>query len=146
MITYEISSRQMRSIVLPNLNLPGSFPNAQLLCYPFSNHRCTCTAVHDCLNFFPSNGNSDRQEGSMSGSASDGWRHTPYLFPDSLSSSDPNSVMRKCPLSVRAFLLAGVTVKMQTGGICAYVAIVGGLITPLLIYMPFLYVARPLNS
>jgi len=34
-----------------------------------------------------------------------------------------------------------VTAEMQTGGICGYVAM-GGLITTLLIYMPFLYVVR----
>ena len=36
---------------------------------------------------------------------------------------------------------SSVAAEMQTGGICAYVA-KGGLITLLLIYMPFLYVAR----
>ena len=37
--------------------------------------------------------------------------------------------------------MVSVAAEMQTSGICAYVAM-GGLITPLLIYMPFLYVAR----
>jgi len=38
----------------------------------------------------------------MSWSASDGRRHTPYSFPDS---SDPNSVILRCPWSVRCLLL-----------------------------------------
>ena len=41
----------------------------------------------------------------MSSSTSDGGRRTPYLFPE--SSSDRNSVILRCPLSVRAFFLTG---------------------------------------
>ena len=37
---------------------------------------------------------------------------------------------------------SNVAAEMQTGGICAYVATMGSLITPLLIYMLLLYVAR----
>ena len=41
----------------------------------------------------------------MARSTSDGGRRTPYSFPE--SSSDPNSVIRRSSLSVRAFLLTG---------------------------------------
>ena len=41
----------------------------------------------------------------MSTSTSDGGRRTPYSFAE--SSSDPDSVILSCPLSVRGFLLTG---------------------------------------
>jgi len=36
--------------------------------------------------------------------------------------------------------------EMQTGGICTHVATIGSLLSPLLIYMPFLYIARSFDS
>ena len=55
----------------------------------------------------------------MARSTSDGRRQAPYSFPE--SSSDPNSVIRRYPLPVRAFLLPGsglVWLVYFRGGVC----------------------------
>ena len=104
-IYNKISSRQVRTVLLSNIDFSCTFLNSQLLCQPFSYHWCTCCTIHNCFNLLPSKFNSNCQEGGVSRSTSNGGRRTPYSFPE--SSSDPNSVIRRCPSSVRAFLLSG---------------------------------------
>ena len=55
----------------------------------------------------------------MPRSTSDGGRQTPYSYAE--SSLDPNPVIRRCPLSVRAFLLTGSWLELLAyfvGGVC----------------------------
>ena len=95
---------------MPNVNLPCPFTNSQLLCQLFCYHWCTCYTIHNCFKLVHSELNSNPQQEGVARSTSNGGRRTAYSFPE--SSSDPNSVIRRCPLSVQAFLLIGYWLRL----------------------------------
>ena len=98
-------SSQRTSVSLSNLNLPCPFPNSPFACQTRSYYWSTCSSIYNCFYLFSYEMEFNHQEGGVSSSTFDGWWCISYSFPE--SSSEPSSVILRCPLSNFLFFWTG---------------------------------------